>query len=271
MAVDKDLYFRGYKFAPKGKGQKAAIEPGNVVWAEEDVVNVAYKAARSIYRKYSWASSKYSEEDFIQDAAMSILKCFRDGYFTATTDNIYPIVYRLIDGYFVYNKLKKQKAEKCVLSLNDLAPFSKYGNGEDIELLETIADSSEQIIDNTVKERDAQIGKNILLKVIDTFETMPVRTRKHSYNGITGVSHIELSEYSIARLILDGNDLHDILNVFGFDISNSGSTSQTAYIAKIVKNVTDSLIEKIRALSSKDKESIADFLELAKRKRLAVI
>jgi hypothetical protein len=135
MSSEKQ-YFRGYAFAPKGKGKKANIERGNVVWTEEEVSKVAYKAARIIYRKYGWVKSKYDEDDFVQDAVMSILKGFRDGYFIATTSNIFPIVYRLIDGYFVYNKLKKHKVDSKVISLNDSCdPFSKYNADKDVELL----------------------------------------------------------------------------------------------------------------------------------------
>jgi|GEM_PF-6885956 len=270
MSSEKQ-YFRGYAFAPKGKGKKANIERGNVVWTEEEVSKVAYKAARIIYRKYGWVKSKYDEDDFVQDAVMSILKGFRDGYFIATTSNIFPIVYRLIDGYFVYNKLKKHKVDSKVISLNDSSPFSKYNADKDVELLETIKDTSDIITDIVEKEDSAANGKNIILSVIETFSAIPIKTRKHVYVGVVDKNKkVNLSESVIASLVLSGKDLHDILNIFGFTVLNSGSMSQTAYIAKIVRNVTDSVVEKIKALSNDDRESVKSFLELSRNRKLLV-
>jgi hypothetical protein len=262
------VYFRGYLLTPKNSVERKVYDNSNTGYKAEDVVRIAYVAAFNAYSRFNWKDieSQYPLEDFKQDAAMYILDKFNEGYFDASQGDIFPIVYRLINGHFIYNKYVEYRDVEYVLPLNRPVDFGNPGQRE-VEYLDGIADPERPNPEDLLfKEVGAKSGKEIVKDILKELSVQPFNTHKYEYVGIIDGNRVDLTEVSVGELILQGKGLHDILNVFGYEVSNSGSTSQTAYIAKIVKRTRDKIVEVIKCLETDGQCSIRDYFELLDRR-----
>jgi len=254
--------FRGYSnVAAKGSKERVVFDNSKSKWTEDDVVGIAYKAARATYYQQSWLGSKYDVDDFMQDAAIDILERFRTGYFDANRHDIFPIIFRLINGHFVFNEYKRRVKERRELALNAPAIGVKKAGRRETTWLDLLAEPTRHDLD-FIKEEAAKEGTELIEAVIDQLDFRPFNTRKYTYSGIVKGMRVELTESLIAKLIFDGKDLHDILDVYGHNVSNSGSTSQSAYLAKIVKQTTTRIVNAIKAMNDDEQECVKSYLEL---------
>lgn len=230
------------------------------VWSEEEFVAEVYKVAPIVYRGRSWLGSKYSEDDFVQDAAVFMLEKFRDKYFDVTRDDLKPIIYRLLNGYFSLNKIKLKKRDRSTFSLNDIEKGLSGVHAEK-EKIDFIYDKDLNAEEEINYNESVNSGKELLLGIIDTLEFQPFRSRKHTYKGRVGKKTIELTEANLARLVSSGYKLHDILKVYGYNVTNAGSTSQTTFIAHKVKNIIEKLANKVNELTITERRDVETFLK----------
>jgi hypothetical protein len=73
-------------------------------WTEDAVIQEVYRVAPIVYDTVSWKNTFYEKDDFVQDAAMFVLKLYRKNYFATDRDNIGTIIYKLLSGFFLLNK-----------------------------------------------------------------------------------------------------------------------------------------------------------------------
>lgn len=256
-------YLGGYRLTPKHSVKSGGYDNSKSGWKDEDVINMSYKAAGIVYDKYRWDTANYTKDDFQQEAAIYILNKFNMGYFDANNDNIFPIVYRLIDGHFVYNKYKKHRPEFNIIRLDsekfDNMPEDFY---ED-DLLRVNEDQNPE--DICIKEEDIREGMSRVIEIISGLNSEPYITRKYNYVGeLEGGIKVKLTEYNIGKLIIEGKSLHDILEIYGCNNSNSGASSKSANIARTVKRTKDKIVKGIKSLSEESKDSVRELFEFSK-------
>lgn len=247
--------FRGMTGAIKGKGVKPAPEDkGQIKWTKDRLAWITNKIAPSVYRKYSWNALKYSVDDFTQDALMHIMELYDRNYLDLTLNNIGPLIKRMLNGHFVYNMYKKHKKFSKELSLNNTED-TEYNSIEYIANVKDESPTSDTLL----------LGEDFLKSFIDNLSFHAYRTRKHSYVGHTKKSgKIELTEANLAKLIISGYSLHDILKVFNVDVDNIGSSSQASYISHRVKAIIDKLALVINNEEDDVVDAIKAYIDTAK-------
>ncbi len=249
------ITFNGYQINKTEKSKKTLYDNSCLLSREDEVVQEAYKAANSIYPMYDWEDVMYGREDFMQDSAIYILEKFRSGYFDGSRPNLFPIIYRLIDGYFVYNK--RNLSKKCATSGNSLNTVAYITNaGYVIEYISILADKT------PYDPEDLIHGNKCLDSIIKKLNTKPFKTHKHNYFcEINGDRH-ELNEALVGALILDGKDLHRILSIFNCDTTWSGGSSKSAYIAKVINRTKNKILAEVKELSEDSRESVVRYLSV---------
>jgi len=241
--------FRNLSGATKNSGVKPnAANPGNIKWDRDSLVDITYKIAPAVYSKYDWKNLKYSIEDFTQDAVMYIMDLYDRDYLDLTLNNIGPLINRMLNGHFVYNMYKKHQKHSKEYSLNKT---------KDTE------SSSQEFIDDLKDESpDSEVlllGEDFLKAFIDNLSFIPYSTRKYKYKGYTDKSgEIELTESNLAKLIISGYTLHQILKIFNVDTNNIGASSQASYIAYKVRNI----INKLALLINNEEPNIREAIKL---------
>jgi len=246
------VIFNGYKLNKTDPNRESLYDNSCFLHREDEVVKESYKAANTVYSNTNWDGASGSREDFRQEAAMYIIKKFRSGYFDGSRKNLFPIIYRLIDGYFAYNTKKSMDRESLVeTSLN--RTFSTR-HDSDIEYLQLLADTRHRYA-----IEDVIHGENCIVKIIGKLDPKPIPTRKHKYQcELDGKAH-KLNEALVGALLVSGRDLHYILDIFDCGTSWSGGSSRSAYIAKIVSRTKYKILEEVKGLPEEAKESVVGY------------
>jgi hypothetical protein len=190
---------------------------------------------------------------------------YNRNYLDTTLTNIRPLIYRMLNGHFVFNMYKKQKRSRDELSLNKSAsPTISSDSSHDSEFLDFIHDTDynpEELI-------NISSGEEIVKTIIDNLSFIPYSTRIYTYTGVTEEGNeIQLTESNLAKLILSGYDLHKILQMFNVDVANIGTSAQASYIAHKVKAVIMKLSKEINELSDDMLASVKLFLNNIKRNK----
>lgn len=229
-------------------------------WTEDEVVRLTYKVAPIVYKGRSWVGSKYSLDDFVQDAVMHILEKFRAGYLDTDRDDIKPLIYVLLNRFFAYNKYKKAKNDRATSSLH-LPAIDTSGDSSKKEMIEMIEDENPSPEEFTKNIDAIGDGEEIILGIIDNLDFEPFKSRKYQYSGEIDGKKIELTEANLAKLFFSGKTLHDILRIYGINVTNSGADSRASFIAHKLKALIKKMSETINALNDREKESVVKYLE----------
>jgi hypothetical protein len=258
--------FRGYNVEVSIKKEKVVFDNSNTAWSDTQIAEIAYKAAEIVYNKQRWDRTKYDIDDFKQDAAMYILDKFKAGYFDGSTPDIGPIVYRLLNGHYVYNQYRSTKRVRDEAQLNDPVEYMpELGSlGRRPEYLDLVQDERPTPEEYSIHEKAISAGEHIVNYVVDKLNTQPFNTRKHAYVGYIDDIEIPLTESIVGKLIVEGKTLHEILDIYGYhDVTNAGLSSQTAYIAKVIKRTTQRIADIVASLSDTEKECAESYLRFS--------
>lgn len=229
---------------------------------KEEIAEAVLRVAPRIYNRYwNLFERAYQQDDFTQDAYLHIQRLFNEGYIKPDRDNIDGIVYSLLNSFFVRNIIKSQKQlkETMVWDLTEESDYSytnsgliKYGDIEDTNLLKPDAETAIHI--------GSTIGKQIVESILDNLDFSTYKTYKHIYKGLDNeLGKLNFSEKSIAKLIFNGYNLQKTLEVFGFEGKDRGS--QTAFISKKYKEVSNLLENIFKALPKEDLENVLKYIQ----------
>lgn len=247
-----------YVVSKAGFGTPRGTSKEDSIWDEDSVIAVVYNVAPRVYYRKRWPQP-YTIDDFVQDSAMYILDLYRKNYFPTDQDNIDPIIYRLLDGFFIINKYQRIKKEEYGKIYLDR--YFKHGNHD------SSSDQSvlQLAVDNNYDERDSRvaIGLELAEELIDRMDFQPYKTRKYKYVGYLNGETLALSEKNLAKLILMGMTMHDILDVYGNDVSNISTSTKATYIFHRVKITIDRMKEVIAGISEGSESKFAEYVSMA--------
>lgn len=247
-----------YVVSKAGFGTPRGTSKEDSIWDEDSVVGVVYNVAPRVYYRKRWPQL-YTIDDFVQESAMYILDLYRKNYFPTDQDNIDPIIYRLLDGFFIINKYQRIKKEGYGKIYLDR--YFKHGNHD------SSSDQSalQLAVDNNYDERDSRvaIGLELAEELIDRMDFQPYKTRKYKYVGYLNGETLALSEKNLAKLILMGMTMHDILDVYGNDVSNISTSTKATYIFHRVKITIDRMKEVIAGISEGAESKFAEYVSMA--------
>jgi hypothetical protein len=239
-----------YVVAKRGKGKPMGSKTS--VWDEESIAGVVYKVAPRVYGKKCWPDH-YTLDDFVQDAAMYIIRLHRENYFPTDRPNIDSIVYRLINGFFVMNKTAELGRRRTV-SLDEAIVNS--GDTGEITFKDMIL-SSEYHEDATL------YGKSIIETIFEKMDFRPYKTKKYEYRGNIGGSEIILSQKMLAGLVFGGMTMRGILSVYGYgDVRNIGAHSQANYVYHKVYDTLEKIRNEFQKLDDKEKTEFVKYINL---------
>lgn len=259
-----EMGFRGV--SAKGQGVRPAPEnPGKVLWSKDDIIEMVYDVAPTIFRKSNkdwWIGTNYDEEDFAQDAAMDMLKRYDSGYIDATSPNLKKIIYALLNNFFIFNKAKSFKRKRQELgldspiggaALDQLGALDSEENYKDM-VLDTELDPEERALLASAVNR----GEKLINALLDELSVTEFSTRKHEYIGQLNGTPVSFSEKSLAELFLSGKTVNEIISIF--DTDKKEDPSKARVIDRKVRTVVDKVADLINNMTEDDRFDIKVFL-----------
>lgn len=246
----------------KGSGKKPAPDnPGQVMWSEDDIIEMVYDVAPTIFRKSDkkwWVGTGYDEDDFTQDAVMYMIKKYNTNYIDVTSPNLKKIVYSLLNSFFIFNKAKSFKRKRTELDLDStigdpmLNPLGKLDFDEDYKDLiidDNLNPEEEALLYSSIKN-----GKRIADNIIDGLSVVEFSSRKYTYRGSLAGKTVKFSEQSLAKLFLSGKTANEIIDIFNVDKKLSPNEAIT--ITRKVNAVVNKIADIVNGL---DKDARFDF------------
>lgn len=232
-------------------------------FTQEEIANSVYKVAPLVYRRKDWSFTDYPEDDFIQDAAMHMIRLNEEGYFDnnkSGVENLDGLTYKLLSGHFVLNAQKLRYKDGAISYISTDQDSEDFGISKSKEYNAEIADVTTQSPDKIEADKEKiALGKALFEEILDTFSVVPYTTRKHTYKGHEKtLGDIELSEYNIGLLLSMGYNLGEILAVYGFE--GKERHSQTSYISHKVQDTMNKLREILSELKQEDKNAIEAYI-----------
>lgn len=222
---------------------------------ENKIIKTAYEMSEKIYRMKSLSMKNLGVEieDFQQDAALYILNLYRKDYMYLDKDrDARGMVFKMLSQYSqnYFRKYLRNKG-KHAGSLNN----SVNKNVEKLELIsrEEQLNPEDWSVINLEKIR----GEKLLKEIIEQLNILPFKTRKHEY---IGKENKKLSEYNLAKMIISGYTMKDILKEYNVYTPNTGTSSKAVFVNKKVHEVSDKLKSIVNKLDENDREAITYFV-----------
>lgn len=258
---DEMLELGGYRVRKKYSSPDYVVKTGEH-WTEDDVALAVYNVAPIIYnnkaQQGAWDNTSYTEEDFVNEAALYTINLFRNKYFSTDFDSLEPIIYRMLNSHFVRNVLNRERRDysRNLPVLN--RPKGDENDTEFIDYLESEYLPPSEFVDRSLIDR----GEAIAEKIIDSLNFLPYRTRKHTYVGQDkDLGKLQLSEQNIARLLFLGETPRGIIRIYGKEVDNIGSSSEASFILHKVKEVIEKIVLMVEKLPNKDKKALKAYME----------
>lgn len=241
---------------------------------EDDIISIVYKVAKNIFYKRNWSGTGITVEDFEQEAAMYILNKYREGYFkNRTHKDIAGAIIGTLNNFFVRNMhqtsteyttseyYKGQETNKeDIEARDDGVSIEDKGTSK---LAAAYVSSEESPSDYAEREIMAAEGKEIVDKLLDSLNKDPYKTYKHAYTGIVDGKEVEMSEYIIAKLFLEGythKEIADIFTTFEEEHDYYSHTSRGSYVQKRVKDIIYYLSNNLNALEDDKLEKVKVYI-----------
>ena len=252
--------FGSYEVTKRGTSTKDYSTPEHLSkWNEEQVTQAVYNVAPRVYTKRNWQGTRYTLEDFCQDSAMYILRLYRTNYFSTDRDNIEPIIYRLLNGFFSFNKLKElRKVESRVYSYDsyDLKTPGDYS------FVDVVGEGTDE--DMAV---DIEAGKEVIVEILENLSDKEVESKKYEYYGMADGKRYGLSERNIASLLFSGKTAHDIIDFYGKTVDWIGSSSEATFVFHKVQGTLDKIKSVLSGLGEEAEECLRNYLEIKSGER----
>lgn len=224
----------------------------------EELAEVTYYQSQFAYRKFNWAGLNYPLEDFQQDAVLHILELYERDYFEYREDgSIQALVYKLLSGFFAYNKLMEKTNERnMVISLDYMEEFANL-NGIDNytnPILKDLDSLNPEEQYNSINSLNN--GKTLYNEILEAFKSMSLeRQTSHKYSAIIDNKETDLSYYVLAKLVLGKTKRIDIVNLF-----SKGNKSKEVYVRRQLNKVLGFLKSIVENLSPAERNDLKNFV-----------
>lgn len=210
----------------------------------DKLVEVTYDVTKVLYYQYTW--SRYSLEDFQQDAAMHIISLYKRDYFVdlisdSNGGNVAGLIYTLLK-LFASHRVRDDVNTVYRNTLVDATEMDMYGDTTGFKTPEDIYIDGISLAD----------GKKIYEKVLGNFPRAKFRT-KHTYK----YGNDTLSYYIVAKLILDGWYTRDITNAFA---DGEVGSAKRQFVQAKIRDVVTRLTEVIGSLKTDERANLKLFL-----------
>jgi hypothetical protein len=254
---------------------------------EKELTDLAYKVALRLYNTYysSVKSLNIEKDDWLQEAVMYIVlkygKYSRENIkktIQAEPENAEGIVYRYLKKLLLnrfqinFRKIKapksketKAKETKTKKRVSEERPDRFVSLDE--ELPGDFQGSKLDLMQDTTNYNPSEIeemleGKEIFESFLDYFDKEPYKTFKHTYVGKSKLlgKDAPLSEYNIAKLIMNGKVLDEILKIYGVYTDNIGSSSVATFVNRKVKEVINMLSDALNSLPAYERKIVKAYI-----------
>jgi hypothetical protein len=237
---------------------------------ENKIIDITYEAAEKIYDVYAKSAEylRFEKDDFLQDAVMHIISKYGNNIKTEEDFKNFKKGLSPQLRTFFKNKLQSQYAKTKMNKEKQIITKTKHGE-EAPDYLEYLDDDSKKIKspENLNNANPSEIeemleGKEILKDLINLFSKTPYKTNKHTYIGQSKAlnKNIELSEYNIAKLLINGETLMDILKIYNSYTTNIGTSSKASFINRKVKKVINMLTDAINSLPEYENKIVKAYI-----------
>ncbi len=216
----------------------------------DELVEVTYYQSQFAYKRYNWYSLNYTLDDFKQDAVLHILDLYSRDYFEYQEDgSLNALIYSLLSGFFVYNKLKEKIAERSHVVSLDAMQTNDF-NEMVLEDIDGLTPEEETDI-----KKEYKLGEETYNELLDTFKLFSTNATQLDYVAKINGKNIELSYYIIAKLILDKTRRADIVKLF----SQENRSKQT-YVSRFINKTTERLKQYIGKLDEHKQKALETYV-----------
>lgn len=234
----------------------------------EELVEFAYKIAGKFYYDRTWFRSVIDKGDFVQEAAMFVVKKFNEGTFNnIPIDKVKGYIYISIKNWFSKNLQEvNNKYAITEVPMNHL--FNQHYN-EDYDGFED--DKSTLLADETPHadnlfnlNTDWDEGKNIFNKLISQLDDTPYHTIKDYSTYIPEFKAVKKpSDRLLGTLLLFKDNRKEISMMFAEDkdVKYYGWDSKAQYIATKLTKVVEKLKEKTMQLNQHELISLRTYID----------
>lgn len=267
IVLEAEVKQKRGKVARKGQSVKP-VSSEEFPYTEEEILDASYNASKSVWSKYRnmFRNVEYTEDDFIQDSMMHILKLYRNNYFyksdSKTNDNLYNLIWTLLNGHFINNKVKLTRKELKTYYHEEPVSDSdvKYGGKYDTSNHSYVGQIASDALDPSqvqAKEELFSIGKDLFMNICDSFDVTSYGRDLNltGYEPILG--KIRFNESTMAKLIGMGYSRKEVQEIYG--VTELGHKQQI--ISRKYTAVTNRLRDILSKLDKDSKEAVSVYLD----------